>query len=61
MSDILNAPTMDTEIQSTIANINSLIDNQRLKEASSALEELRLKIGNTTEVTKLSTDISFAE
>ena len=61
MSDILNAPTMDTEIQSTIANINSLIDNQRLKEASAALEALRLKIGNTTEVTKLSTDISFAE
>lgn len=61
MSNILNAPTMDTEVQSTIANINSLIDNQRLQEASAALEALRLKIGNTTEVTKLSTDISFAE
>ena len=61
LGDIMDAPTMDTEVQSDFTVIRTLIDNRQTEQASAALEELRAKIGNTAEVTKLGIDISFAE
>ena len=59
--DIMGAPRMDTGIQSDLTTIRTLIDNRQIEQASVALEELRTKIGNTAEVTKLEIDISFAK